>query len=320
MRRPAQPALPVATRRPKRGVDAWTRFVASAAVLKIVGCVALTATQETGLGVTPFPEIVPVAHVAVFGGAGFFLAAGGRDRRAIHLGIYFLLVAISFAEQPAHFLDYCRGIDPAFNAGSFVPRRIFGDYLEHTLREAEKDSDLPLVRLKAEAVALRRDAATKRLRVELADGRSLDADRVVLALGYLGAQQPHFGDEFFSSAAWIVNPWNFAAMDRIEDGRPVLIVGTGHTAVDALFRLTGRDDSRKVYMVSRRGLLPKGHRANPQPPVTGGSTGTTTKSVAPALSPLGVRGTAVAAELLIDRPLDDVAKEVAEAWSRVHTP
>jgi uncharacterized NAD(P)/FAD-binding protein YdhS len=176
----------------------------------------------------------------------------------------------AFAEQPAHFLDYCRGIDPAFNAGSFVPRRIFGDYLEHTLREAEKDSDLPLTRLKAEAVALRRDAATKRLRVELADGRSLDADRVVLALGYLGAQQPHFGDELFSSAAWIVNPWNFAAMDRIEDGRPVLIVGTGHTAVDALFRLTGRDDSRKVYMVSRRGLLPKGHRANPQPPVTGG--------------------------------------------------
>ena len=28
----------------------------------------------------------------------------------------------AFAEQPAHFLDYCRGIDPAFNAGSFVPR------------------------------------------------------------------------------------------------------------------------------------------------------------------------------------------------------
>ncbi|WP_341649874.1 FAD/NAD(P)-binding protein [Thauera humireducens] len=43
----------------------------------------------------------------------------------------------ALAEEPGHFLAYCRDIDPAFNEGSFVPRRLFGDYLEHTLRLTE---------------------------------------------------------------------------------------------------------------------------------------------------------------------------------------
>jgi uncharacterized NAD(P)/FAD-binding protein YdhS len=35
----------------------------------------------------------------------------------------------SLADSPHDFVAYCKKIDPAFNDGSFVSRRIYGDYL-----------------------------------------------------------------------------------------------------------------------------------------------------------------------------------------------
>src|SRR5687768_3808997 len=38
-------------------------------------------------------------------------------------------------DDPNHFVRFCQNIDPAFNAASFISRRLYGDYLELTLRE-----------------------------------------------------------------------------------------------------------------------------------------------------------------------------------------
>jgi len=64
----------------------------------------------------------------------------------------------------------------------------------------------------------------------------------------------------------MINPWDFAALDGLDQKSPVAILGTGHTAIDALFRLTSCNRTRKVFLLSRRGLLPHGHRFNPTPP------------------------------------------------------
>lgn len=174
----------------------------------------------------------------------------------------------ALVDEPGHFLDYCRDIDPAFNAGSFVPRRLFGDYLEHTLAAAERRGEALLTRLRAEAVSVRRRTNAPQFEIRLADGDTLQADCVVLALGHLGAQRLRFAEPLLGSGRYIGNPWDYAAMDHIPAGQPVLVVGTGHTAIDAIFRLTSRDDERKVILLSRRGLLPKGHRPLPQTPAT----------------------------------------------------
>lgn len=176
----------------------------------------------------------------------------------------------ALAEQPNHFVEFCQDIDPALHAGSFVPRRIFGDYLEHLLQHAERDSRVPFSRIQGEAVRLAPQDGPKRLRVTLADGQQLDADEVVLALGRLGAQKLRFADALHGSTRYVGNPWDYAAMDHIPAGRPVVVLGTGHTAIDAVFRLTSRDDARKIFLISRRGLLPKGHRTVPHPPHTAG--------------------------------------------------
>jgi uncharacterized NAD(P)/FAD-binding protein YdhS len=35
----------------------------------------------------------------------------------------------AFADDPDDFLNFCRSVDPSFNSGSFVPRRLYGQYL-----------------------------------------------------------------------------------------------------------------------------------------------------------------------------------------------
>lgn len=97
-------------RRRGQRLDALTGLIAAAAVAKMLGCLALAATYRAFLQSSPFPGIVPVAHVAVFGGAAFFLmTSGGRDRRAVPLGVFFLLVAVSFANGLVARLDYLPG-------------------------------------------------------------------------------------------------------------------------------------------------------------------------------------------------------------------
>jgi uncharacterized NAD(P)/FAD-binding protein YdhS len=174
-------------------------------------------------------------------------------------------------DEPGHFVEYLRKVDPAFNAGSFVSRRIYGDYVEATLHRAEQLRGGELHRIHGEVVAVRpkgQDPGTRQpgFSVRLDDGRALDADRVVLALGHFAPRDPAPAATLGGTAAYIANSWDFDAIDRTEAGLPVAVVGAGHTGIDVAFRLTRNSDSRKVYLLSRRGLLPHGHRFAPKAP------------------------------------------------------
>ena len=58
---------------------------------------------------------------------------------------------------------------------------------------------------------------------------------------------------------------DFERMNRLPSGVPILILGTGHTAVDVLLHLSQRVRPSAVWMASRRGLLPAAHRLNLPP-------------------------------------------------------
>jgi uncharacterized NAD(P)/FAD-binding protein YdhS len=179
----------------------------------------------------------------------------------------------ALADDPTHFVRYCQGIDPAFNAGSFVSRRIYGDYLEATLeQESDAHPESTVERVHGDVLAVRRSDTGHPggWHIALADGRAVAACKVVLAFGHFAPQDPTPASDLYRSDAYIGNPWDFAALDHIDDDAPVLLLGAAHTAIDVLFRLTNRSESRKIYMVSRRGLSLQSHRSHPQsPPVSG---------------------------------------------------
>jgi len=165
---------------------------------------------------------------------------------------------------PKHFLTYCKQIDPAFNEGSFVSRRIYGDYLEFTLSEAEQSAKKTIERIVGVVQAVHRNGESGSFLVELLDGRKFNAVKVILALGHFHPQAP-IRNGSFDSRFYINNPWDFSALDQVPKDPPILIIGTGLTAVDALFRITSTGH-KKVILMSRRGLLPHPHRSSPRPP------------------------------------------------------
>lgn len=172
----------------------------------------------------------------------------------------------ALVDEPDHFVSYCQNIDPALNAGSFISRRLYGEYLQNTLEDAETHHPGVLEKITDEAIAVCPDASGNTFRVALASGSSLNATQVVLALGHFPPRPPAAVPE--ALYRHIVDPWDFTTLDSLDPDKPVVILGTGHTAIDALFRLTSCNTTRKVVLLSRRGLLPHGHRFNPSPPCT----------------------------------------------------
>ncbi|HEY5353204.1 MAG TPA: FAD/NAD(P)-binding protein [Streptosporangiaceae bacterium] len=180
--------------------------------------------------------------------------------------------------SPAHFLNALTarmsGVagDPdhllrwAASAGlgglEFLPRQAFGRYLQDTLADAERRA-APLSRLSpitSEVLGIRPGGVGRPMRVLLADG-SLEADLAILATGN-GPPSPPVS---FPDSRWcITNPWAPGALDVVQDGRPVVILGSGLTMLDVTTVVTA-DPRTTVRAVSRHGMLPQVHRGNGGP-------------------------------------------------------
>jgi uncharacterized NAD(P)/FAD-binding protein YdhS len=170
----------------------------------------------------------------------------------------------AFEDVPDDFLRFVRNREPALTGGSFVPRKLYGEYLAETLDEARRTSSLPLVRVAGEVVSVTETADG--LRLTLADGRRLPVGRAVLAIGNYPPSDPQVGDEkVFSSIRYARDPWAGDALelDRRED---VLLVGTGLTMCDVALALRDADQQGRIHAISRRGLLPQPHRLSAKPP------------------------------------------------------
>ena len=170
----------------------------------------------------------------------------------------------AFEDDPDDFLRFVRRREPSLTGGSFVPRRLYGEYLTETLEHARRESSLPLLRVAGEVVAIRESPDDLALR--LGDGRVLKVDHAVLAIGNYPPSDPSAADSALAeSIRYARDPWARDAleMDRDED---VLLVGTGLTMCDVALALRDADHRGRIHAVSRRGLLPQPHRVSAKPP------------------------------------------------------
>jgi uncharacterized NAD(P)/FAD-binding protein YdhS len=97
----------------------------------------------------------------------------------------------------------------------------------------------------------------------LSNGALLDVDRAILAPGSSPAQWPRPLGGF--SRRWVTDPWARASLSGLRTGDPVLLVGTGLTAVDIALSLEA--GGHPIIAVSRHGLLPQAHTASPYEPI-----------------------------------------------------
>ena len=73
---------------------------------------------------------------------------------------------------------------------------------------------------------------------------------------------------FYDSELYRPDPWAPDAFTGLDPAAPVLLIGTGLTAVDAAVSLLDQGHHGPIYALSRRGQLPRRHLAGTPPPDT----------------------------------------------------
>jgi len=162
----------------------------------------------------------------------------------------------AFGDDPGHFARWCRATQPrAVDELAFVPRSWFGTYLSSLTGSVDH--------VRATAVDLVPHRG--RTLIRLSTGGRITADRVVLAPGASPPAWPApLGD---GGARWVTDPWAPGALDGLPTDRPVLLLGTGLTAVDVALELR-RAGHGRIVATSRHGLLPLAHPEAPFAAVT----------------------------------------------------
>jgi uncharacterized NAD(P)/FAD-binding protein YdhS len=172
-------------------------------------------------------------------------------------------------DDPLHFLRYVHQSHPAADAEDFMPRSLYGEYLQKVLDEAERAAPAGVVlervfgevtgieRASPRRASPRRAPGDKPLLVEVAGRDPVPADRVVLALGNPPAAMHPWARGLGAHSAYIHDPWRVPRSLRARHS--VLIVGSGLTMVDVAFALSLEGGQMpRVRAISRHGLLPLG--------------------------------------------------------------
>jgi uncharacterized NAD(P)/FAD-binding protein YdhS len=145
----------------------------------------------------------------------------------------------------------------------FPPRGLFGVYVQQRLAEAQAAGAVngsTVEHVRGEVVDLQTRADSVLL--SLSDGQRLQGAYAVLATGmFPAARTPQTETSGLNAAA--LDPWDVAAMRRLDPQSTVLIIGSGLTMVDAVVSLEQAGHRGPIEVFSRHGLLPHVRR---QPP------------------------------------------------------
>lgn len=168
----------------------------------------------------------------------------------------------AFIDDPLHFVRWLRHENPGVRETDFVPRRQFGEYLGGLLRE-EETAGARVERRLGEVVHL--SPGREQITVRLKSGETLDARAVVMAIGHFPSTPLPVPDGgLYQSLRYISSPFD-QALRKVFPDEPVLLLGTGLTAVDAALSLSKRGHSGPLHALSRHGLLPQAHLPSVMP-------------------------------------------------------
>lgn len=160
----------------------------------------------------------------------------------------------AFANEPGHFLDWLSGqtkwMPPGgWTPNSFVPRRLYRDYLSSLIAPYLSDSAGRLRIHRARIVDLAE--SPEGVEVVTDKGDSHRADCAILATG----NESPAG----KGARWRRDYWSSPSGFDIPRNASVVIVGTGLSMVDSVVSLLDAGHEGPIAALSRRGLVPRPH-------------------------------------------------------------
>lgn len=162
------------------------------------------------------------------------------------------------SRDPLQFLRFAQDRLTNVDGEDFLPRVLYGDYLQDLLLRAERQAapHVRLIRVFGEVTGISMPSDGAAPAAEFADRAPILGDALILALGNPSAPLPHWAQELNGHAAFRQDPRDLPAILGSEHS--VLIVGNGLTMADAAAALSRHPDRiPTLHTISRRGLVPK---------------------------------------------------------------
>jgi uncharacterized NAD(P)/FAD-binding protein YdhS len=173
----------------------------------------------------------------------------------------------ALADQPNHFVEWLltrseyTDMPESLIRETFVPRRIYGDYVQNLLQwyasSAQGRSVIQVDFFHDEAIDI--SVQDSKAVVQLASGETIEANKVLLATGHQPPADVNSMQRPFQHPRYCDNPWRDWENNLPQSHENVVILGTGLTMVDAFLTLTALDWRGTIFAVSRNGLLPQSH-------------------------------------------------------------
>jgi uncharacterized NAD(P)/FAD-binding protein YdhS len=161
------------------------------------------------------------------------------------------------SRDPLQFLRFAQDRLPNVDGEDFLPRALYGDYLQDLLLRAEREAPphARLIRVFGAVTGIAPGAGAG-LAAEFADRAPILGDALILALGSPSAPRPRWAQELNGHVAFHQDPRNLP--ETLGSEHSVLIVGNGLTMADAASALSRHPERvPTLHTISRRGLMPK---------------------------------------------------------------
>jgi uncharacterized NAD(P)/FAD-binding protein YdhS len=172
----------------------------------------------------------------------------------------------AWPDRPNDFVEWATRHYRAVAPGEFLPRQWYGEYVRETLTTLAQQSGASLTVVFDEVRRLVRRPEGGWM-ISLARGTSLPADHVVLAIGHRPPPDPIGRLWSGPRGRFVSDPWKAFAANAVRGDEPVVVVGSGLTAIDAVLSLSQQARTAPITLISRRGMLPQAHATTPIPPV-----------------------------------------------------
>ena len=165
-----------------------------------------------------------------------------------------------FVDEPNHFVDWLKQYYPHFSSSDFVPRKLFGEYVQATFDNLKNTNPLVSIIQAAEEIT---DIQKNDNEFELISTQKYHAQKLVLALGNFLPAHPRSGSrEFIESENYFQNAFQSNLTEQVKNKKHITIIGSGLTMLDVLMSLHHHSYVGKINIISPHAYIPQAHIEN----------------------------------------------------------
>lgn len=176
----------------------------------------------------------------------------------------------AYSDKPDHFLDWIMARpdflekDKTLIANSFLPRKIYGEYLCEIWQQALKTAAEKKITVEViDSFVIDLDTSDTGVSLWLDNDATFSVDECIIASGSNIPRNPVIKNKtFYQSKNYFQNPWKIESVKDTKKNTAVLIIGNGLTMVDTVLGLLEQGFKGEIFSISPNGFNILPHRHN----------------------------------------------------------